>query len=253
MKSVKKILTSVLIAGLLLCSNLTVFAAEDRDINEDYYVGYYDLMVSYQIDVQEDTVYVKDAYTGLNIWEAEKVEEDMYASTVAYARYIPNKEDTAGVLLNRGASVKRIGVSPNGWDIIEYEEKLYFLWYDDLSYDKPAPVASRRASGGSGGSYSSGSVASGGDASAGMTYMGTWCISAYEWTGNPCANGNFPTEWYTCAFNSAPRGATIYIEGLGYFVNEDYCGTPSRLDIYLGDPGACIQFGLQYHYVYIVN
>ena len=235
MKSLKKILTSALIAGLLLCSNLTVFAAEDRDINEDYYVGYYDLMASYQIDVQEDTVYVKDAYTGLNIWEAEKVEEDMYASTVAYARYIPNKEDAAGVLLNRGASVKRIGISPNGWDIIEYEEKLYFLWYEDLSYDKPAPIASRRASGGGGGSYSSGSVASGGDASASMTYMGTWCISAYEWTGNPCANGRYPTEWYTCAFNSAPRGATIYIEGLGYFVNEDYCGTPSSQHMEMGD------------------
>ena len=92
-----------------------------------------------------------------------------------------------------------------------------------------------------------------GDDTSGMTYMGTWCISAYEWTGKPCANGNYPTEWYTCAFNSAPRGATIYIEGLGYFVNEDYCGTPSRLDIYLGDVDTCNQFGLQYHDVYIVN
>lgn len=91
------------------------------------------------------------------------------------------------------------------------------------------------------------------DDTSGMTYMGTWCISAYEASGNPCANGNMPTEWYTCAFNSAPRGATIYIEGLGYFVNEDYCGTPSRLDIYLGDVETCRQFGLQYHDVYIVN
>ena len=87
----------------------------------------------------------------------------------------------------------------------------------------------------------------------GMTYMGTWCVSAYEYTGNPTASGVMPTEWYTCAFNSAPLGATIYIPDLGYFVNEDVCGTPSRLDIYLGDVGVCEQFGLQYHDVYIVN
>lgn len=87
----------------------------------------------------------------------------------------------------------------------------------------------------------------------GMTYMGCWEISAYEETGNCCANGNYPTPWYTCAFNSAPLGATIYVEGLGYFVNEDVCGTPGRLDIYLGDVGVCEQFGIQYHDVYIVN
>ena len=86
----------------------------------------------------------------------------------------------------------------------------------------------------------------------GMTYMGCWEISAYEETGNCCANGNYPTPWYTCAFNSAPLGATIYVEGLGYFVNEDVCGTPGRLDIYLGDVGACYEFGIQYHDVYIV-
>ena len=87
----------------------------------------------------------------------------------------------------------------------------------------------------------------------GMTYMGTWDVSAYEWSDQPCANGNWPTAWYTCAFNDAPIGATVYIEGLGYFVNEDICGTPSRVDIYLGDYDACIQFGVQRHDVYIVN
>jgi len=87
----------------------------------------------------------------------------------------------------------------------------------------------------------------------GMTYMGTWCISAYEWTDKACANGNWPTEWYTCAFNEAPLGATIYIPDLGYFVNEDICGTPGRLDIFLGDVDTCKQFGIQYHDVYIVN
>ena len=87
----------------------------------------------------------------------------------------------------------------------------------------------------------------------GMTYMGVWTISAYEYTGYPTASGTMPTEWHTCAFNSAPLGATIYIPGLGYFLNEDVCGTPSRLDIYLGDVASCEAFGLQSYEVYIVN
>ena len=87
----------------------------------------------------------------------------------------------------------------------------------------------------------------------GMTYIGTWDISAYEWSDQPCANGNWPTVWYTCALNGYPFGTTVYIDGLGYFVNEDICGTPGRLDIFLGDVDDCKQFGIQSHDVYIVN
>lgn len=87
----------------------------------------------------------------------------------------------------------------------------------------------------------------------GMTYMGTWEISAYEWSDQPCANGNWPTVMHTCAFNEVPFGTTVYVDGLGYFVNEDICGTPGRLDIFLGDIGDCKQFGIQHHDVYIAN
>lgn len=87
----------------------------------------------------------------------------------------------------------------------------------------------------------------------GMTSLGVWECSAYEYTGSTCANGNWPTEWHTCACNAAPLNATLYIEGLGYFVNEDVCGTPSRCDIYLGSVDACVSFGLQYHEIFIVN
>ena len=122
-----------------------------------------------------------------------------------------------------------------------YDEPIYVA--EPEPYVEPEPVEEPEPE----------TVSTGGDDSLGMTYMGTWEISAYEETGNCCANGNYPTAWYTCAFNNAPLGATIYIEGLGYFVNEDVCGTPSRLDIYLGDVGACYEFGIQYYDVYIVN
>lgn len=87
----------------------------------------------------------------------------------------------------------------------------------------------------------------------GMEYFGCWEISAYEWSDQPCANGNWPTVWYSAACNYLPFGTQIYIDGLGYFVVEDKIGIDSRIDIFLGDYDACIQFGTTCRDVYIVN
>lgn len=88
----------------------------------------------------------------------------------------------------------------------------------------------------------------------GMTYIGTYGLTAYEWTGNPCANGNMPTVGYTVACNSIPLGTRLYIEGYGYYVVEDRGGMGGGIiDIYLGDVGACIAFGRRSANVYIVN
>lgn len=88
----------------------------------------------------------------------------------------------------------------------------------------------------------------------GMTYLGWYTLTAYEATGNPCANGNMPSVGYTVACNSIPLGTTIYIEGYGQYVVEDTGGMGGgTIDIYLGDPASCIQFGVQGANVYIVN
>ena len=60
--------------------------------------------------------------------------------------------------------------------------------------------------------------------SAGMTYLGTYTITGYTWTGDPCANGNYPTVGYTVACNSLPLGTVVYIEGIGTRVVEDRVG-----------------------------
>ncbi len=87
-----------------------------------------------------------------------------------------------------------------------------------------------------------------------MTLVGYYELTAYEETGYPCANGNYPTVGYTVACNSLPLGTRIYIEGYGEYVVEDTGGMGGGVvDIYLGDPGACIQFGRQGANVYIVN
>ena len=89
----------------------------------------------------------------------------------------------------------------------------------------------------------------------GMQYLGDWHITAYAYTGSPCANGNYPTTGYTVACNSLPFGAEIYIDGIGYRTVEDrgpgWLGS-SWCDVYMGDTASCIQWGSQYRAVYLV-
>lgn len=86
------------------------------------------------------------------------------------------------------------------------------------------------------------------------TYLGYYTLTAYEWTGNTCANGNYPTVGYTVACNSIPLGTTIYIEGYGTYVVEDTGGMGGgTIDIYMGDVESCYAFGVQGANVYIVN
>lgn len=85
-------------------------------------------------------------------------------------------------------------------------------------------------------------------------YLGVYELTAYEYTGSPCANGNMPNAGYTVACNSLPLGTRIYIEGYGYYVVEDRGGMAGNvIDVYLGDPGACIQFGRRTANVYLAN
>lgn len=89
-----------------------------------------------------------------------------------------------------------------------------------------------------------------------LEYLGTFDMTAYEWTGSPCANGNYPTVGYTVACNSLPLGTTVYIEGVGYRVVEDrgadWHGS-NWMDLYLGDVDSCYEWGVRSVEVYIVR
>ena len=92
------------------------------------------------------------------------------------------------------------------------------------------------------------------DSPAGMRYIGDYILTAYEWTGNPCANGNYPTEGFTIASNTLPIGTRVYIEGIGERVVEDTGGMSGDvIDIYMGDVSECYQFGRQAGAVYILD
>lgn len=89
-----------------------------------------------------------------------------------------------------------------------------------------------------------------------LEYLGTFDMTAYEWTGSTCANGNYPTVGYTVACNSLPLGTTVYIEGVGYRVVEDrgaeWHGS-NWMDLYLGDVDSCYEWGVRSVEVYIVR
>lgn len=88
----------------------------------------------------------------------------------------------------------------------------------------------------------------------GLVYLGTYELTAYAWTGNPCANGNYPQVGYTVASNSIPMGSRILIEGYGEYVVEDCGGMAGNvIDVYMGDYDTCIQFGRRTAEVYLIE
>lgn len=73
-------------------------------------------------------------------------------------------------------------------------------------------------------------------------YVGTYTITAYTWTGNVMANGEYPYVGCvaSCDF---PLGTTIYIDGVGTFVVNDVCPTSGVIDVYMNSYDECINFG----------
>lgn len=81
-------------------------------------------------------------------------------------------------------------------------------------------------------------------------YIGTFELTAYEWTGYPMANGEYP-YYGACASNYFPLGTVLYIEGYGTFkVCDRGRMSDNVIDIYLGGVQECIEFGRRTAEVY---
>ena len=84
--------------------------------------------------------------------------------------------------------------------------------------------------------------------------IGSYELTAYTWTGNQCANGEYPTAGLTIASNTLPLGTRVYIEGIGERVVQDTGGMGNGvIDIYMDSYDACIQFGRQSAEVYVLE
>lgn len=274
MKIKKRIASLLLVASILFCgTNFEVFAAEDetRKVDESYktcYTAGLDMVIK----EKNDSFEVHSLGQTIS-WEAEKTNEDMYTACNVYARKTsPNKDNKNELCLSAGTIIKRVGISDNGWDIIKYDNELYFMWYDYIIQDAPYTTDTDTE-------LNSTIVASAvkdftdsivkdeddmpiyvvdpeptTEETTGV-YAGYFTLTAYEWTGSPCADGVYPQVGYTVACNNPELWHHwVYIEGYGtYYVHDTGAMGYGVIDIYKETYDACIQFGVQGANVYIVD
>ena len=76
------------------------------------------------------------------------------------------------------------------------------------------------------------------------SYMGTYELTAYISTGNPCADGSYPSVGYTVASNDpALWHKWIHIEGYGdYFVHDRGGMASNVIDVYVGSYDEAIHY-----------
>lgn len=93
------------------------------------------------------------------------------------------------------------------------------------------------------------------DENSDMTFYGTLQLTAYTWTGNPCADGVYPSSGYTVACNNSDLWHKwIYIEGYGaYYVHDTGGMGTGVIDVYMDSYDACIQFGRRSANIYVYN
>jgi 3D (Asp-Asp-Asp) domain-containing protein len=87
-------------------------------------------------------------------------------------------------------------------------------------------------------------------------YLGEYELTAYEKTGNPCADGAYPQIGHTVACNDpALWHKWLYIEGVGFRYVHDTGGMPTKsiIDVYLGNYNDCINFGRRTADVYLIE
>lgn len=86
----------------------------------------------------------------------------------------------------------------------------------------------------------------------GGSYIGTFQLTAYCATGNPCADGAYPQVGYTAACNDSRLWHRwVYIEGWGNVYIHDTGGMSSNvIDIFVGSYDEAIQFGRRSANVY---
>lgn len=121
-----KIIASLFIAGFLICvTNLNVFATEWID-----YQNYYEENISMNIEEQGACYFISSTDNSIQ-WTAEKVNEKAYTACAVYAReQSPNINSKDELCLPQYTEIKLIGISANGWDLVEYKSKQYFMWHD---------------------------------------------------------------------------------------------------------------------------
>jgi len=243
----KKIISIIGTAALILTMSTPAFAED----NVDYKDWYSNSDIS--IDKTEDNQYIIQDNEKHQSFLLDEVDETMYVNATKglNVRAVPTIDSTPLDTFTYGEEVNVIGSktedNDNEWVLIEYDSNFAFVWSEYLTTDVPKMNPSLSY-------YDEHNVSNEESSSSSMTYLGNYMCTAYEWTGSPCANGNYPSVGYTVACNSLPFGTQIYIDGYGYYTVEDHGGGGDNwIDIYMGDESSCYDFGVRYLDIYLVN
>lgn len=105
----------------------------------------FDASLDYVIEKDTDKCTVRSTDKKETVkWYAAKTNDTIYVVEDTYLRIVPNTK-VLGTDLFFGTKVKRIGVSENGWDIISYKNKFYFIWYEELIDKDPSSTTAEVA------------------------------------------------------------------------------------------------------------
>ena len=217
--------------------------------------------------IEEETIFlIKDLSTEEILFFSQKVNETLYTTTTLNVRKNPNINYRRYNALAPNTKVNRVGWSQCGWDIIKIQEDLFFVWGEYLTEEQPENIVeidfleedlyviSEKEEAVADTYYDEIKPVIN-EPSGTYTCAGSYRLTAYCWTGNPCMDGQWPVVGYTVACNDPKLWHKwIYIEGYGtYYVHDTGGMANDIIDIYLEDYNTCVQFGLQYSQVYIIN
>lgn len=94
-----------------------------------------------------------------------------------------------------------------------------------------------------------------------MEYLGDFTVTGYcscydcckQWSGSPCADGNWPVEGYTCAMGGVDFGTVLYIDGVGYRTVHDRGTEYGWVDLYFESHQSALDWGQQVRSVWVVR
>lgn len=122
-----------------------------------------------------------------------------------------------------------------------YDESVYIEYSEPYVEEEPEPVVEEESE-----------VEPEPTEGSNSSYIGTYEITAYTWTGNPCADGVFPEAGVTAASNDPSLWHQwIYVDGIGDVYVHDTGGMGMGvIDIYMPSESDCINWGRQTRDVY---
>ena len=186
---------------------------------------------------------ISDYYFVNDYFYLDKVKEVVYTIANLNARDIPNVNSECDFYIPYGTELTRIGHSKVGWDLVKYENEIYFVWNEYLTEDANDLVQSYNQ--------------------AASAYLGAYRVTFYcncsqccgVWAGSSVGvSGMSLVPWYTCACGSEiPFGTHLYIDGLGEFVCVDRGVGYGCIDIYVNNHYEIPSWGAGYFDTYLLE